>query len=40
MLERIRAGDDKGAVEINRAHRDRATRELLAIFERFPVRQM
>ena len=40
MLERIRAGDGKGAVEINRAHRDRATRELLAIFERFPVRQM
>lgn len=40
MLERIRAGDDKGAVEVNRAHRDRATRELLAIFERFPVRHM
>ena len=40
MLERIRAGDAKGAVEVNRAHRERATRELLAIFERFPVRHM
>ena len=40
MLDRIRAGDGKGAVEVNRAHRERASRELLAIFERFPVRQM
>lgn len=40
LLERIRAGDDRGAVEVNRAHRERATRELLAIFERFRVLQM
>ena len=40
VLDRIRAGDDKGAVEVNRAHRERASRELLAIFERFRVRQM
>ena len=40
MLDRIRAGDGKGAVEVNRAHRERASRELLAIFERFPVQHM
>ena len=40
MLDRIRAGDDKGAVEVNRAHRERATQELLAIFERFRVQHM
>jgi DNA-binding GntR family transcriptional regulator len=40
MLDRIRAGDDKGAVDVNRAHRERATRELLAIFELFRVQQM
>lgn len=40
MLDRIRAGDDKGAVDVYRAHRERASRELLSIFERFQVRQM
>ena len=40
VLDRIRAGDDRGAVEVNRAHRERASRELLAIFERYRVRQM
>ena len=40
MLDRIRAGDGKGAVVVYRAHRERAGRELLAIFERFRVRQM
>lgn len=40
MLERIRAGDARGAVEINRAHRERASVELLAIFERYRLRQM
>ena len=40
MLDRIRDGDDRGAVEVNRAHRERASRELLAIFERYRVRQM
>jgi len=40
LLTRIRAGDDKGAVKVNRAHRERATRELLAIFERFRVQHM
>ena len=30
----------RGAVEVNRAHRERATRELLAIFERYRLQQM
>ena len=40
MIERIRAGDGRGAVQVNRAHRERASRELLAIFERFRMQQM
>jgi len=40
MLERIREGDARGAVEVNRAHRQRASIELLAIFERYRLQQM
>lgn len=40
MLERIRAGDAPGAVEVNRSHRERASRELLAIFERYRLVQL
>jgi DNA-binding GntR family transcriptional regulator len=40
MLERIRAGDAAGAVDVNRAHRQRATRELVAIFERYRLQQL
>ncbi len=40
MLERIRAGDAVGAVEVNRAHRERATRELVAIFERYRLQHL
>jgi len=40
LLDRIQAGDFVGAVEVNRAHRERASGELLAIFERFRVQQM
>ncbi len=40
LLERIRAGDARGTVEVNRAHRERASRELLAIFERYRLKQM
>ena len=40
MLDRIRAGDAAGAVDINRAHRERASGELLAIFERYRLQQM
>jgi DNA-binding GntR family transcriptional regulator len=40
LLERIRAGDAVGAVDVNRAHRARATRELVAIFERYRLQHM
>jgi DNA-binding GntR family transcriptional regulator len=40
LLGRIRAGDARGTVEVNRAHRERASRELLAIFERYRLKQM
>ena len=35
LLARIRAGDPQGAVRVNREHRERASRELVAIFERY-----
>ena len=40
LVERLRAGDAKGAVEVNRAHRARASRELLSLFERLRVQQL
>jgi DNA-binding GntR family transcriptional regulator len=40
LVERLRAGDAQGAVDINRAHRQRAGAELLSIFERFNLQQM
>jgi DNA-binding GntR family transcriptional regulator len=40
LLERLRAGDAKGAVEANRAHRERASRELLEILERYRLQQL
>jgi DNA-binding GntR family transcriptional regulator len=40
LLERLRAGDAAGAAELNRRHRERASRELLAIFERYRLAQM
>lgn len=40
LVERLRAGDAEGAARVNRAHRERATRELLAIFERYRLAQM
>ncbi len=40
LVERIRAGDAPGAAAGYRAHRERASRELLAIFERFKLAQM
>ena len=33
LVERIRAGDALGADQVNRAHRERASRELVALFE-------
>ena len=40
LLERIRAGDGAGAVQVNRAHRERAGRELLGLVERYRLHQM
>lgn len=40
LVERLRAGDPEGAAQVNRAHRERANRELLAIFERYKLAQM
>lgn len=40
LVERLRAGDAEGAVRVNREHRERASRELLAIFERFRLQQV
>ena len=36
----IRAGDAARRVEVHRAHRERGSRELLAIFERYRLHQM
>ncbi len=40
LVERLRAGDVQGAASVNRSHRERASRELLAIFEHFRLNQM
>ena len=40
LVERIRAGDAEGAARENRAHRERASLELLSIFERYKLAQM
>ena len=40
LVERLRAGDPEGAAAVNRAHRERANRKLLAIFERYKLAQM
>ena len=40
LVDSLRAGDPDGAARVNRAHRERANRELLAIFERYKLAQM
>jgi DNA-binding GntR family transcriptional regulator len=40
LVERIAAGDAEGAVAINRQHRERASRELVVIFERYRLQQL
>lgn len=40
LVERIREGDAEGAAKVNLEHRRRASRELLAIFERYRLQQM
>lgn len=40
LVDRLRQGDAAGAAAANREHRQRASRELLVIFERFRLQQM
>jgi DNA-binding GntR family transcriptional regulator len=40
MLDLLASGDGLGAAQVNRAHRERASRELLAIFERYQLQQI
>ena len=40
IVERLRAGDAEGAVRVTRAHRARATGELIAIFERYRLQHL
>ena len=40
MVERLRAGDAEGAARVTRAHRARATRELIEIFERYRLQHL
>ena len=40
LVDRLRAGDVEGAARVNRSHRERASRELLSIFERYKLAQM
>ena len=40
LVDKLRQGDAAGAALVNREHRQRACRELMAIFERFQLRQM
>jgi DNA-binding GntR family transcriptional regulator len=40
LVDRLRQGDAAGAAEVNRGHRERASRELLVIFEKFRLQQM
>ncbi len=40
MVERLRAGDAEGAVRVTRAHRARATGELIAIFEHYRLQHL
>ena len=40
LVDMLAAGDGVGAAQVNRAHRERASRELLAIFERYQLQQL
>jgi DNA-binding GntR family transcriptional regulator len=40
LVERLLAGDPEGAADVNRRHRARASRELLALFETYKLAQM
>lgn len=40
LVECLRRGDAAGAAAVNRQHRERASRELVAIFERYRLQQL
>ena len=40
VVDKIRAGDARGAFDAHRAHRERGSRELLAILERYRLQQL
>ena len=40
LVQMLAAGNGVGAAQVNRAHRERASRELLAIFERYHLQQL
>ena len=40
LVDMLAAGNGVGAAQVNRAHRERASRELLAIFERYHLQQL
>jgi DNA-binding GntR family transcriptional regulator len=40
LVAKLAAGDAPGAVDVNRRHRERASRELVTIFERFRLQQL
>jgi DNA-binding GntR family transcriptional regulator len=40
LVERLLAADAAGAAQVNRSHRERASRELLEIFAKFQIQQM
>ncbi len=40
LVDMLAAGDGAGAAQVNRTHRERASRELLAIFERYQLQQL
>jgi DNA-binding GntR family transcriptional regulator len=40
MVERLLAGDMDGASKVTRSHRERASKELLSIFERYKLAQL
>jgi DNA-binding GntR family transcriptional regulator len=40
LVAMLASGDGAGAAAVNRAHRERASRELLAIFERYQLQQL
>ena len=40
VVDKIRAGDARGAFDAHRAHRERGSRELLSILERYRLQQL